>query len=211
MRAERGWVAPEVSDEFPHLGLYVLAVEARAGRSPREVRGRLAAMSDRFTGGRAIQLRREPVPWAYRVFFRQIGLDPDERRTPPEQAALERMRAGGFVSRGLVEDALLIATVETGVALVALDAERVRPPLGIRLARPGERLGGDGIELPAGRIVMADERHVLAELFGKVAPGRGPGRRSRRLLIAAVRVKGVPEMSVEEAFWTVAEVLGQGR
>ena len=37
-------------------------------------------------------MRQEPVPWAYRVFFRQVGIDPDERRTPIEEIALERLQ-----------------------------------------------------------------------------------------------------------------------
>ena len=67
-------------------------------------------------------MRQEPVPWAYRVFFRHVGIDPDERRTPIEEIALERLQHGGFESRGLVDDALLIATLETGVPVVAFDA-----------------------------------------------------------------------------------------
>ena len=36
-----------------------------------------------------------------------------------------RLRAGGFLSRNLLDDAITIATVETGVPLVAFDAARV--------------------------------------------------------------------------------------
>ena len=37
-----GWVEPELADEFPELGLTHAPIEARAGRSPREVKNRLA-------------------------------------------------------------------------------------------------------------------------------------------------------------------------
>ena len=73
-------------------------------------------------------IRREPVPAAYRVFFRHIGLDPDVVRTPIEAAVLERMLRGGFLTGGLLEDVLLIALVDTGVPVWALDAERRRRP-----------------------------------------------------------------------------------
>ena len=72
-------------------------------------------LSNRFTGARAVTLRQEPVPWAYRVFFRQVGIDPDERRTPIEQIAIDRLTHGGFKAVGRVQDALLIATLETAV------------------------------------------------------------------------------------------------
>ncbi|HEX8854636.1 MAG TPA: phenylalanine--tRNA ligase beta subunit-related protein [Thermoleophilaceae bacterium] len=207
---ERGWVAAPLRDEFPFLGLMHVTLDVRPRKSPPEVRERLREMSNRFTGGRAVQLRREPVPWAYRVFFRQIGIDPDHRRTPPEEAALERLRAGGFQTRNLVDDALLIATVETGVALAAFDADRVQLPIGLRLAESGERLGGDGRDVPAGQIVIADQLRPLAVLFADMSDGVGVTPASRRMLIAAIRVKGVPEISVDEALWTVTEVVTGG-
>ena len=72
-------------------------------------------LADRYTGGKVVRMRQEPIPWAYRVFFRQVGIDPDSDRTPVEAIALERMRAGGFKSENIVDDALLLATLETGV------------------------------------------------------------------------------------------------
>jgi hypothetical protein len=95
----RGWVGEELAAEFPELGLIHTTLPCRTGRSPRAVKERLKVMSDRFTGPKAVQMRQQPVPWAYRVFFRQIGIDPDDHRTPPEAAAVERMRAGAFASR----------------------------------------------------------------------------------------------------------------
>ena len=85
-------------------------------------------MSNRFSGPQAIALRHKPIPWAYRVFFRQIGLDPDEQPTPVEAVALERIKRGGFVSQSLLDDALTIAIIESGVALRAFDADRADGP-----------------------------------------------------------------------------------
>ncbi len=62
-------------------------------------------------------LRRRPVPEAYRVFFRQIGLDPDVDCIPVEALMLERLRTGGFVSRNSLDDALTVAVMETGVGV----------------------------------------------------------------------------------------------
>ena len=98
-QVEVGWVAHDLAAEFPELRLLHIGLEARSGRSPEPVRQRLRNLADRFTGGKAVTLRQQPVPWAYRVFFRQVGIDPDEHRTPVEEIALERMRAGGFPSR----------------------------------------------------------------------------------------------------------------
>jgi DNA/RNA-binding domain of Phe-tRNA-synthetase-like protein len=202
-----GWVSGELLEEFPELALVHATVEARSGRSPRSVRERLKSMANRFTGPKAVQLRQEPVPWAYRVFFRQVGIDPDERRTPVEAIALERMRAGGFRSRNLLDDAMLIATVETGVPLVAFDADRVGREIGLRLSHPGEYLGGEGRPLALGQIVVADEDRSLAVLFADMAEERGVTPSTTRMVLAAIQVKGVPRVSVEEALWIASEML----
>jgi DNA/RNA-binding domain of Phe-tRNA-synthetase-like protein len=206
----RGWVADPLREEFPELGIFHATVNARSGRSPKPVKERLRQMSDRFTGPKAVQTRQHPVPWAYRVFFRQIGIDPDDQRPPAEAVALERMRAGAFHSRNLLDDALLIATVETGVPVLAFDADRVEDSIGLRLADEGERLGERGRTVRGGQIVVADELRPLAVLFGDMAPGRGVNSETVRMLLATVRVKGVPDVSVEEALWTVADILVSG-
>jgi DNA/RNA-binding domain of Phe-tRNA-synthetase-like protein len=154
-----------------------------------------------------VTLRQQPIPWAYRVFFRHVGIDPDERRTPIEAIALERMRAGGFRSRNLVDDALLLATLETGVPVLAFDAPAVDGALGLRVSAGGELLGGARGALPvaSGQVVVADSVRPLAVLFGEIADGCAVQRSSERMLLVAVRVKGVPEVSVEEALWVAAE------
>ncbi len=141
-----GWCAREVEEELPGLRLLVgeashTRAQALTGASPADVRGRLRELSNRFRGARAVGMRREPVPGAYRVFFRQIGLDPDAVRTPIEAAVMERMLRGGFLTGGLLEDVLLIALLDTGVPVWALDAESVDGQLGIRASDEGEPLG----------------------------------------------------------------------
>jgi DNA/RNA-binding domain of Phe-tRNA-synthetase-like protein len=207
---QEGWVEQALRDELPQLGLVSLALPApRLGRSPRGVREHLDVLSTRFRGADALVLRQRPVPHAYRVFFRHVGLDPDTTRVPVEAAAVERLVHGGFASRNLLDDALTIALVETGVPLWALDADRVEPPLGVRLTGEGERLRHerDGLALAPGRIVVADAAGPLAPLFGEPARGAGVTRRTATLLLFAVRVEGVPAVHVEEALWTCVEAL----
>jgi DNA/RNA-binding domain of Phe-tRNA-synthetase-like protein len=205
-----GWVDADLQVEFPELRLRWIEHEGGSGRTPDEIKQRLRGLSNRYTGGKAVHLRQEPIPWAYRVFFRQVGIDPDDHRTPAEQAALDRMKHGSFRSRNLLDDALTIATVETGVPVLALDADSVTPPLGLRLSEEGERLGGDGRPLSVRQIVVADADRSVAVLFGDISEDRGVDPGTSRMLLCAVQVKGVPEISVEEALWTVTEVLRAG-
>jgi DNA/RNA-binding domain of Phe-tRNA-synthetase-like protein len=205
-----GWTAHEVGEEFPELGLVTTEVEASAGRTSRHVRERLRTLSNRFTGARAVTLRQEAVPWSYRVFFRQAGIDPDDRRTPIEQIAIDRLTHGGFKAVGRIEDALLIATLETAVPVIAFDAAAIAGAPGLRLAEHGELLGGDGRSLRGSQIVIADDARVLAVLFGDTAANALPTAATERVLLVAVRVKGVPAVNVEEALWTAAELLQEG-
>jgi DNA/RNA-binding domain of Phe-tRNA-synthetase-like protein len=202
-----GWVAPHVAAEFPGLGIAWIELDGRPGRSPEPVEKRLRETSDRFYGAHAIHLRERPIPWAYRVFFRQIGLDPDRTRTPVEQLALDRLQDGGFKTRGLPADALTIATVETGIALRAFDADRLEGSLCIRDSGPGESLAGRPGELSHGTLVIADEKQPVGLLFGLTADGREVRRPTRRIAIAAVQVDGVPQIAVDEALWMVAATL----
>src|SRR5690349_686231 len=199
---EQGWVAPHIEAEFPGLGIAWIEVDARPRRSPEPVRRRLRDLSDRFYGAHAIHMRERPIPWAYRVFFRQIGLDPDQTRTPVEQLALDRLHEGAFTSKGMPADAITIATVETGVALRVFDAERLEGRLCIRDTAPGESLAGRPGELAQGTLAIADDRAPLALLFGEETAERTTvPPDSRRIAIVAVQVKGVPQAAVDEALW----------
>ena len=204
---QRGWVAPHVAAEFPGLGIAWVEVDARPGRSGDSVQNRLRQLSDRFLGAHAIRMRERPIPWAYRVFFRQIGLDPDQTRTPVEQLALDRLHDGAFRSQGLPADALTIATVETGVALRAFDADRVEGRLCIRDSAPGESLAGSPGGLAQGTLTIADEIEPAGLLFGATAEGYAVAPHCRRVAVAAIEVEGVPRIAVEEALWIAAAEL----
>lgn len=208
----RGWCDRDVQAELPGLSLvHASAVLAHAGRSsPPALRQRLQALSSRWAGPDAISLRQRPVPAAYRVFFRHIGLDPDVAPTPIEEAMLVRMLQGGFVSSNVLADALLVALVDTGVPVWALAASEVDGPLGIRASSTGELFGrsASAPPLPGGRLVVADSRSALAVLFGEIAPGHAARPVAGELVLFSLQVPGVPLLHVEEALWMASSMLG---
>jgi hypothetical protein len=192
-----GRVDPAVQAEFPGLRLHWTVLEARIRSSPREVERRLSELSDRYRGAGVVAMRTKPIPHAYRSFFRQVGLDPDALRIPSEEAAVRRLLHGRFRSRDSLQDARLIALVETGVPVWALDARLVDP----------DSLGVGQAE---GRLVVADAGRVHGTLFAEPAPGHAPGPRTRRMVLFAVGVEGVPAIHLEEALWLAAEILSPG-
>jgi DNA/RNA-binding domain of Phe-tRNA-synthetase-like protein len=204
---EPGWVAPILDDEFPGLAIVSTTVDAGSGKSPPALKEHLKEISNRFHGSHAIQMRQKPIPWSYRVFFRHIGLDPDTTRTPIERLALARMQQGAFKSTNRLDDAIIIATVESGVVIRAFDADRVSGRIGIRPSAPGEKFEGRTSALPKGTLVVADEERPLEVLFGETAEGRGVGPKTKRTLLAAIGVKGVPDIALEEALWLAGSAM----
>jgi DNA/RNA-binding domain of Phe-tRNA-synthetase-like protein len=204
---EPGWVTSELSQEFPGLTLLSTVVAGGAGRSPEALKQQLRDLSNRFGGAQAIMLRQRPIPHAYRVFFRHIGLDPDKTPTPVEQVALDRMHDGSFKSHDRVFDALTVGMAEVGVALTAFDADKVDGRLGLRLSAPKEGFEGRTSALPTGTIVIADEQRPLAILFGKQAEGRGVTKKTTRTALVAIGVRGVPDIAMEEGLWVAASAI----
>jgi hypothetical protein len=186
-------VDPRVADEHPGLRVWTARIAARPGRTPRELRERLRFAADRFRGPEAVAMRAKPVPSAYRVLFRQLGLDPDVTRTPVEALVVERLLRGGFAAHGLVEDALALATLETGVPVWAVDGRRVGA---IALA-----------PAPDGRLMLSDPDGPVAVLFQPPMPERAPTRHTRSLLLYAVQAPGVEDLVVEEAICTAATAI----
>jgi len=203
----RGWVAPHIAEEFPGLGIAWVEVDARAGHSPESIARRLRDLSDRFYGSHAIHLRERQIPWAYRVFFRQVGLDPDRTRTPIEKLALDRLHDGAFKTKGMPDDALTLAIVETGVALRVFDADGLRGRLCIRDSGPGESLPGKSGQLAHGTLIVADEQAPIELLFGEEARDRDLSPETERIAIVAIQVKGVPDAAVDEALWIASTAI----
>ncbi len=210
IRPRHGRIAPEVGEEFPGLGLHWAQLAGRDGRSAPELVARLHQLANGFRGSAVIAMRTNPVPAAYRNFFRQIGLDPDVTRPPGEQAALARLFHGTLRPEGRLADALLVALVETGVPIWALDARRVdAATLCIRTAHSWDRLGADsgGHPVGTGTLVVADDHRVHTVLFGARSPDSAVSPDTRELVLFAVSVEGVPLIHVEEAFWLASEAL----
>jgi DNA/RNA-binding domain of Phe-tRNA-synthetase-like protein len=204
-----GAVERDLAGEFPGLRLRWTVVDGGPGRTPAELRRRLDEVNRRFRGPQAIGLRTRPVPQAYRVFFRQVGLDPDVARTPAEQTAVARLVTGDVCTGDRLADALALAIIETGVAVLALDDAAVTGTLTLRTARAHEALadGAYAHDVPPGRLVLADDGGPVALLFGRISSRHAPGRGTTRIRLVAIQVPGVSDVDIEEALWLGAGAL----
>jgi DNA/RNA-binding domain of Phe-tRNA-synthetase-like protein len=206
---ERGWVDPEVAEEFPELELVQMTVAAGAGPSAPEARERLKYLSRRMAGAEAVAFRTRPIPQAYRVLFRHLGLDPDETRPPAEAVVLDRLIAGEYRADNRLDDAITIAVAETGVPVWALDEALLGGPLGLRPARARETLGSGEFadEMPDGRLVVSDGDVAVGVLFGRLAKSHLVTKDTAAMRLFSVRAPHVPEIHLEEALHICEELL----
>ena len=119
-------------------------------------------------------MRQDQVPWAYRVFSRQVGIDPDDQRTPVEQVALDRLKSGGLREpqpRGRRADDRDRGDRRAG------DRARRRPAWAPRSGcgwpRAGERLGGGAPARGAASSSSPTRTRALAVVLGEVAEDAG--------------------------------------
>ena len=139
-------------------------------RSPRELRRRLNALSDRHGGAHAITQATRAIPQAYR------RLDPD-RPSPAEELTLKRLIRGQYRSRGVLRDALLIATVDTEVGVWALDADRLH---GVPHVGDGEIADGAGPIAACSPTRLRHPRDAPARALRARAAPASPTSRSRK-------------------------------
>lgn len=190
----RGAIDPEVKADLPGVVLWELTVPADLDRRrDPHVRDRLRELASRVTGAVAIEARHDEIVHAYRVAMRHVGMDPDVDRTPYEAALLERLRHGGFRSRDVVTDALLLTLLDTKVAVLACDDARLCGPLRVTLAD--------------GAIVLADDERTVGPLWGAPDPALLAVRETDTVRLVAVTPRGVPVLAAWEALERVAALL----
>ena len=141
-------------------------------------------------------MRSRPVPWAYRVLYRHLGIDPDVTRTPVEELVVERL-----LTRRLLAARACRRTRSR--------SPRSRPACPV-YAVDADTLAGALVLAPdaGGRLVLADgagHRRGAVRDAGAGAPARAAS--TRALALVAVQAPGVDDIFVEEAVWTAAAAM----
>jgi len=185
----------EVRDDWPGLADLISSAEER-------LRSRLDLST----------LRDDPTVRAFRDFFWRIGIDPTKVR-PSAEALARRVLAGRGVPRiNNVVDAGNVASLEHLIPIGLYDADRVSPPLRLRLAEWGEKftpIGGRERVLRGGEPVLADSAGVI-HLF----PHRDSLRTMIRpetteVLVVACGVPSVDPSRVLEAAGLAARLVAE--
>lgn len=103
---------------------------------------------------------------AYRDFFWALGIDPTKIR-PASEALIRRFLNGKPIPRiNCIVDAYNLASMESGIALAAFNADLLKGDLIMRFANEGEKFFGIGMKEPkdlqGNELIVSDEEQIIA-------------------------------------------------
>jgi len=156
-------------------------------------------------------LTRSPIVQAYRRFYWRIGIDPTKTRPSGEALARRIIRRGALPRISPIVDAGNIVSAETLVPIGIYDIDHADPPFRIRLSRGGEvfhPIGGRERVLGAGVPILVDSAGRVMHIYPYRDSVETMVRPStRRVMVVAAGVPGVPEELVREAASRVLRIL----
>jgi len=190
--------------KFPGLNALILRIDGvRVENENPELEHFKEEVVERIRGHwTLLQLREEPIFRAYRDFFWGIGIDPTKVR-PAAEALIRRVLRGSPLPKiNTLVDAYNLASMETGIALAAFDADRIGKDLLMREAIGGELFLGIGMEkslmLKGGEIVVEDGRKLIAIYPYRDAEESKITLQTREALQLVCGVPGIDEATLEE-------------
>lgn len=161
-------ISPEVEASFPDLHVLVSPIW---GVTVKKVDEALKVFRDEVVretrrSYETESLKDEPLFRTYRDFFWRIRVDPTKNR-PAAEALIRRVVSGRpLPSINTLVDAYNLASIKTGIAIAAFDADRLHGDLTMRYAKKDERFLGIGMKRPAllqgGEIVVQDREKLVA-------------------------------------------------
>lgn len=193
----------DVALHYPYLHLFVTEVPNRPStRARHDLAERLGGLAERIDGPRVLRQHEQEVPHAFRALYLQMGIDPDIQPTPIDAVLRERIAYGQFRSMGLIDDALKVALLETGVPVWAADAARISGELALQMpdAAP-EAAPRSGVPL------VADDRGPITAVGTAPGEPHAPGRKTTDLTLFALQCDGISTMHVQESLWLAESLL----
>jgi DNA/RNA-binding domain of Phe-tRNA-synthetase-like protein len=194
-------ISPQIEDSFSDLHVLVSLV---GDITVRRADPRLEAFKEeviRETRGsyEAESLKDELLFRVYRDFFWSLKVDPTKNR-PAAEALIRRIVSGKPLPIiNTLVDAYNLASIKTGIAIAAFDADRLQGNLTMRYAEKGERFLGIGMKKPlplqGGEIVVQDDENLVAIYPYRDAEDSKVTEATKNVLLLFC---GVPGISVAE-------------
>ena len=161
-------ISEELRERFPELvAMDWFLKDVKLGKESSELedfKDEIRARTrEKYDLGR---LKDDAVFRCYRNFFWHIDIDPTKIR-PASEALIRRILQGKRLPRiNTLVDAYNLASIRSGIALAAFDADKLKGRPIMRFAMPGEDFLGIGMSkekaLSGGEIVMEDDEKLIA-------------------------------------------------
>ncbi|MEX2719952.1 MAG: B3/4 domain-containing protein [Candidatus Wukongarchaeota archaeon] len=144
-----------------------------------------------------------PVLRAYRDFFWRVGIDPTKIR-PAAEALIRRILRGNPIPKiNSLVDAYNLASITSEISIAALDLDKVKGNLFMRLANEGENFLGIGMKSPlvlkGKEIVISDDEKLVAVYPYRDADNTKIIMGTKNILFLLCGVPGIDEKTLEKA------------
>jgi len=205
--------SPELAKRFPRLRAVVVRLE---GVNIEEERAELQAFKRKVVEETRkthdlTTVKDAPIFRTYRDFFWRVGIDPTKIR-PAAEALVRRILAGKPIPTiNTLVDAYNLASIRTGVAMGAFDADRLYGELELRPAREGEEficIGMDGpIKLKRNEFVVADAKKLIAIYPYRDADETKVTEATKNVVLLICGVPGIEEQVLTDATRVAVEFI----
>lgn len=206
-------ISADLGKRFP--GLRVLVVHVNGVRVERE-KVKLQQFKEKVVEETKQKydlatMKDVPIFRAYRDFFWRIGTDPTKNR-PAAEALIRRVLANKpLPTINTLVDAYNLASIRTGVAMAAFDADELQGELTLRLARKGEKFLGIGmkepIELEGNELVISDAEKLIAIYPYRDADAAKITEKTRDVLLLMCGAPGIEEEILMDAARVAVEYI----
>lgn len=193
----------DVALHYPYLNLFVTEVPNQPStRARHDLAERLGRLAERIGAQQVLRQHEQEVPHAFRKLYLQMGIDPGVHLTPIDAVLQERIAYGQFRSMGLVDDALKVALLETGVPIWATDSAKVSGELALQMPAV-ESESGSASMVP----LVTDDRGTIGPIGSAPEARYAVDRKSKDLTLFAVQCDGISTMHVDESLWLARSLL----
>lgn len=201
-------IRPSLKERFPGLQVLVsrirgVSVEKRSEELERFKKGVVEQVKKKHD---IESLKDVPIFRAYRDFFWRVKIDPTKNRPAGEALTRRILRGRQIPSINTLVDAYNLASIKTGIALAAFDADKLEGDLLMRFAREGEEFLGIGMERPVklkgGEVVISDPKKLVAIYPYRDSDETKVSVSTKNVLLLACGVPGIGEETLQDALKT---------
>lgn len=206
-------ISTELGERFPELrvlaeGIRGVKVEKRSEELEGFKKEVIERVKERHELG---TLKDVPIFRAYRDFFWRVGIDPTKNR-PAGEALIRRILRGKQIpSINTLVDAYNLASIKTGIALAAFDADKLEGDLLLRFAREGEEFLGIGMERPlelkGGEVIISDAGKLVAIYPYRDSDETKATSSTKNVLLLVCGVPGIGREILQDALKTAADYI----